>query len=132
METSSENHIDLLQRASGKPMGITDHSTHLSEVIFKVLWFTVQFSYFEIEKSWDIASQNKQAATEATSMEDCIKCTHCRCEIVQVNENSYSSLTPYKTFSFLKFNSASFNCNKRSPTRWTHAHLRSHTCIRSY
>ena len=25
---------------------------------FQVLWFTVQFSYFEIEKLWNIASQN--------------------------------------------------------------------------
>ena len=49
-----------------------------------------------------------------------------------MNENSYSSLTAYEAFIFLKFNSALFNCNKRSHTRRTQVHICSHTCVRSY
>ena len=52
---------------------------------FQVLWFAVQFSYFEIEKFLG-HSISEQAAMEATSMEDYIKCTHCRYEIAQVYE----------------------------------------------
>ena len=40
-----------------------------------------------------------------------------------MKENSYSSPTSYETFSFLKFNSALFNCNARSHIRLTHAHI---------
>ena len=87
---------------------------------FKVSWFPVQFSCFEIDKFLDIASE--QATTEANSLE--LHQVHSLQIIAQLYEWTQLFFTCVtQNFQLLIFNSALFNCNARSHTRWTHAHL---------
>ena len=51
---------------------------------FQILYFSVQFSYFAVEKILNTASE--QAAMEATSGENYTKQTHCTNEIAHLHE----------------------------------------------
>ena len=85
----------------------------------------MQFSYFEVEKFFNITSE--QASMEATSKKNYIKLAHCRWEISHLYEWKLLILYLFHTNLSTYFSSVVFKIDPC--TQWAHANYHAHLLL---